>query len=572
MNKNIYKICIILTGILCQLSCSNDFEKVPVEEFTKDFVFSKTDSIGEKAKQYLNGIYYTLPNGHNRVGGDYLDAATDDAISSALGQTDVANLATGNYSSMVRIGSDMRWAEYYTAIRQVNTFVNNIDVVPLKMTFNGGQPMNRAWKSEARFVRAFQYFELIKRYGGVPIVPDHELTLEDDLELKRNTFEECVNYIVSELDAIKDSLRTAPVDNPQVDAHVVTKGAALALKSRVLLYAASPLFNGGNIDAQNPLTGYTNYDNSRWALAAKAAREFINELTYYNLESDFSDPFIIDGSREVIFYRAGGKNKNIEKNNAPIGFSSPNDSNGRTSPSQNLVEAFPMLDGKAIDAGSKYPYDASNQYANRDPRLDYTVLHNNSQWLKQNVQTFLGGNNNPNAGMQKTKTGYYMRKFMGHYENSSDYVDIRHDWVVFRYAEILLNFAEAENESMGATNDVYQMIKNLRKRAKIEAGTDGNYGLTEKLTKDDMRKIIQNERRIEMAFEEQRYWDVRRWKIANDVYSKPINGLAIVRAGGGFNYNTVPVLVPTFNEKRYLYPIPYSEVVKNKNMVQNPSW
>ena len=571
MKKILY---ISLLALVCGMfSCTSDYETVPVEQFTEDFVFSTTDSIGSKAKEFLNAIYSTMPNGINRVGGDYLDAAADDAISSSLGQTDVDNLAAGNFTSMTRIATDMTWGTNYQAIRRVNIFIRGIDRVPLKFTFNDNQPMNRAWKAEAKFIRALHYFELVKRYGGVPVVGDAVMDLDDDLQLPRKNFSECVDYIVGELDAIKDSLRVIPIPNAQADAHVVTKGAAMALKCRVLLYAASPLFNGGNIAPGNGLTGYTDNSQDRWKRAADAAREFITTQTGYNLQPNFVDAFITDGSPEVIFFRQGGRNKDLEKANAPIGYATPNDSRGRTSPSQNLVEAFPMLDGKAInDATSAYTYSVTNQYQNRDPRLSYTIFHDGSRWLNTTVQTYLGGKDNPNAAIQKTKTSYYMRKFMGHFEDTDDYQDTRHNWIMFRYAEILLNFAEAENEFSGPTNEVYQVITQLRARAGIEAGAGNLYGLTAGMSKEQMREAIHTERRIEMAFEEQRYWDIRRWKTAQAVYSQPVRGLQIVQVGGVKNYNTITVRTTTFNEARYLYPIPYSEVVKNGNMVQNPGW
>lgn len=571
MKKILY---ISLLALVCSMfSCTSDYETVPVEQFTEDLVFSRTDSIGSKAKEFLNAIYSTMPNGINRVGGDYLDAATDDAISSSLGQTDVDNLAAGNFTSMTRIATDMTWGTNYQAIRRVNIFIRGIDRVPLKFKFNDNQPMNRAWKAEAKFIRALHYFELVKRYGGVPVVGDAVMDLEDDIELPRKNFSECVEYIVGELDAIKDSLRVIPIANAQADAHVVTKGAAMALKCRVLLYAASPLFNGGNIAQGNELTGYTDNSQERWKRAADAAREFITTQTGYNLQPNFVDAFITDGSPEVIFFRQGGRNKDLEKANAPIGYATPNDSRGRTSPSQNLVEAFPMLDGKAInDATSAYNYDVTNQYANRDPRLNYTIFHDGSRWLNTTVQTYVGGKDNPNAAIQKTKTSYYMRKFMGRFEDTDDYQDTRHNWIMFRYAEILLNFAEAENEFSGPTNEVYQVLTQLRARAGIEAGANNLYGLTAGMSKEQMREAIHTERRIEMAFEEQRYWDIRRWKTAQAVYSQPVRGLQIVQVGGTKNYNTITVRTTTFNEARYLYPIPYSEVVKNGNMVQNPGW
>lgn len=211
-------------------------------------------------------------------------------------------------------------------------------------------------------------------------------------------------------------------------------------------------------------------------------------------------------------------------------------------------------------------------YANRDPRLDKTILHNGSQWLNSTLETFQEGANNPIGATQKTKTSYYMRKFMGPFENQTNYFDVRHNWISFRYAEVLLNFAEASNEYAGPSAEVYQVIKDLRERAGIEAGDDGMYGLNTGMSTLEMRKIIQNERRIELAFEEHRFWDIRRWKIAEEVFSKPLNGLIIIKSAGIMNANLVPVFSDSFEVKRYLYPIPYSEVIKNGNMVQNPGW
>ncbi|MFV0591827.1 MAG: RagB/SusD family nutrient uptake outer membrane protein [Draconibacterium sp.] len=573
MKINKYILMLGVAWALLNTSCTNDYEDVPLEQFTLDFVFSETDSLGGQAYQYLNSVYSYMLNGHNRVGGDYLDAATDDAISSSLTENDVYKLATGQYTAASTIGSDMRWSQYYAGIRTATTFITNIDRVPLMDTFNDGQPLNRAWKSEARFIRALQYFELIKRYGGVPLLGDHVYQLGEDLELPRNSFEDCVDYIVSELDAIKDSLRTAPITDLSTKGHAVTREAAMALKARVLLYAASPLFNGGNIDVANALTGYTDYSAERWKQAADAAKYFIDNYTFHHLLGEFDKVFIEDANPEIIFFRQGGNNKSIETANGPVGFSSQNLGNGRTSPSQNLVDAFPMLDGKSIsDTSSAYRYSPSNMYENRDPRLKKTVLYNGASWLNTTLETFQDGVSNPAGATQKTKTSYYLRKFMGPFENQANYYDVRHNWISFRYAEVLLNFAEAQNEYAGPGDDVYQAIKDLRARAGIEAGTDGMYGLKTGMSKDEMRTAIQNERRIELAFEEHRYWDIRRWKIAEDILANPVEGLVIINSSGTMIPNFVDVLTPVFRERQYLYPIPYSEVIKNRNMVQNPGW
>jgi len=568
-----------LASILSLSSC-NDYEDVPIERFTIDYVFSRTDSMGTKAKQYLTNIYAIMPSGHNRIGNEYLDVASDDGIS-VQNSTDVYKLQIGRYTANDRISSDMIWGTYYNGIRKCNTFIQNIDIVPLKDTFNNGISLNRAWKAEARFLRAFFYFELIKRYGGVPMVNDiYELGA--DMELPRNTFEECVDFILDEVEAIKDSLRTVPIANTGSDGHVVTKEAVMAFKSRVLLYAASPLFNGETLKQGDPLLGYTDYTTDRWKKAADAAKWFID--TYgpdgedkYKLTSDFLDLFLNyyqDDFKELIFYRSGGNNKDLEKNSGPVGFSGNNLGTGRNSPTQDLVDAFPMKDGRSIqEAIETGDYSDENMYKDRDPRLEYTVLHNGSLWLTTNITTYEGGTNKPSNLAVKTVTSYYLRKFLGKWETKTQYDDVLHVWVMFRYAEILLNFAEAQNEYAGPSDEVYQAIKDIRQRAGIMAGDDGMYGLKKNMNKDQMREIIRNERRIEMAFEEHRYWDIRRWKIAGKVFEKPLQGLVIVRSSGINEVNRVDVVTVNFNEKKnYLYPIPYTEVIKNKQMIQNPEW
>lgn len=580
--------------VLAATSC-DEYEAVPIERFTEDYVFSTTDSLGRNAQKYLNAIYYALQNGHNRVGGDYLDAASDDAITSAISENDIQRLAAGQYTASNRVGAgrdvpnritgDMDWGGYYTSIRQAITFINNIDKVPLMMSYTNADglkaPLNRAWKSEARFLKAYFYFELVKRYGGVPILRDDApYELGEDMELPRNTFEYCINYIVSELDAVKDRLRTVNSLDAASEGHVVTAGAAMALKSRVLLYAASPLFNERPIEPGNELVGYAAYDQLRWKDAADAARWFID--TYQDLyalstvEPRFASVFLdyySSTNKEIIFAQQGDRNRGVETNNGPIGFTGNNQSRGRTSPTQNLVDAFPMKDGKAIDdPTSAYTYAEQTMYANRDPRLNYTVMHNDSRWLNTNLETFITGKNNPDQTAQTTKTSYYLRKFMGNFEETDNYDDALHLWIMFRYAEILLNFAEAENEYAGPTTEVYKAITDLRSRAGIDPGADQRYGLKENMTQAEMRKVIRNERRIEMAFEEQRYWDIRRWRMAEDVFANPLYGLQITKSSGVLNYARIPVAEYSFENKRYFYPIPYSEVIKNSNMKQNPGW
>ncbi|WP_224069830.1 RagB/SusD family nutrient uptake outer membrane protein [Arachidicoccus terrestris] len=560
-------------------SCAKDYEQIPLgQQQTRDLIFDVHDSAGVYAIRFLNEVYNdALVSGHNRLsGGDYLDEATDDGLSSATSLSAVQKIADGAYTS-TDPGADDNWARSYQAIRSATVFITNIDRVPLIEKLPDGRPAKTAYKAEARFLRAWTYFELIRRYGGVPLLGDKVYELTDDMELPRNSFKECVDYIVSELDKAADSLRSQKIVNSTSYGRI-TKEAAMAVKAKVLLYAASPLFNGGNIDPSNPLTGYTGFDKNRWKLAADAAKKVI-DLHYYSLMEEFPKVFStqnmpVGPNTENIFWRQNGYNQNIEKTNGPVGYTSAG-GNGRVSPSQNLVDAFPMLNGLSTTDGTS-GYDRANPYMGRDPRLKWTVFYNDQQWLNRHVELFEGGLDRPGGNVQQTKTGYYLRKFMGDFENAANglYSNTLHDWIFIRYAGILLDYAEAINELEGPTAEVFQVLYELRKRAGIDPGSEGHYGLDPNMDQTDMRGAIQNERRIEMAFEEQRFWDIRRWKIAEKLYSQPVGGMDIQRTGNGqVFYNPVDVYSPSFTApKMYLYPIPYTEVIKDEKMEQNPGW
>ncbi|RYF25735.1 MAG: RagB/SusD family nutrient uptake outer membrane protein [Flavobacteriales bacterium] len=548
-----------LVGVL--FSCKSDLETEPIELQTLDQVFNSKDSAGVNAERFLIDIYTRLPRNLNRVGDDYLDASTDDAISSNPANVSVTQLALGTNTSDNY--QDNQWANNYAGIRQVNIFVNNIDKVPLKGKLPNGTGFNVVWKSEARFLRALYYFELVKRHAGVPLMGDKVYQLGDDVELARNTFEECINYIVSECDAIKNTLRTNPFDIGFIERP--TKGAALALKARALLYAASPLYNGENIDPSNALTGYTSFSADRWQKAEQAALEVI-ELSQFELVADFKSIFYTQGSRERIFSRQGSNNTSVETNNGPVGYS-VSLNNGRTSPTQELVDAFGMANGLPITDPAA-GYQVNNPYAGRDPRFYATIFHNGSQWLGRPVQTYEGGADKPGGSKQQTRTGYYARKFMGDFENQAKYAEVSRDFVLFRYAEVLLNYAEARNEYLTAPDsEVYQQVELIRQRAGLNP-----YQLPAGLTKTQMRDIIHNERRKELAFEEHRFYDVRRWKQAETEFTKQVHAMVIYQTGTGTIYQKVPVLQLGFTKKMYLAPIPFSEVVKNRKMVQNPGW
>ena len=547
------------------VACNKSLNELPLEKYTEDYVFDPRDSVGTNVEQVLNDIYSILPNGFNRIGVNFLDAATDDAISSLYNQG-VENIAQSKINSATPHPDDA-WAKNFTGIYKASLFLKNVSVVPIPQKIP-------YWKGEARFLRSIFYFELLKRYGGVPLLGDSIYSYTDNLQLKRASFEDCVNYIVKECDSIKSMVRQEPLST--TDWGRISNGAVLALKARVLLYAASPLYNGGAAAGataeQKRLASYITYDATRWATAAQAARDVIN-LGKYALDPTFNNVFINRRGTENILSYLRGTTTDIEVNNGPVGFRTGTTGNGYTSPTQDLVEAYPMLDGTPITASATY--SLQNQYVNRDPRLANTVLYNGVKWLNRNLEMFEGGLDKPNLGnLTQTRTGYYLRKFMGNLTTATSITAQNHNFCIFRYAEILLDFAEAQNEVAGPTTEVYQVLKDIRKRAGITIGTNTLYGLKANMTKDEMRTAIKLERRLELTFEEQRYWDLRRWKDAETALNKNLTGLIITKDAttGTVTYQKNNVLQTVFTTPMYLYPIPFTELMKNQQLIQNYGW
>lgn len=571
MYKNITFFLLAVCLIGNMTACKKDVEDRKADAIMNDLVWDQSDSLGTVAQYFVDNLYNYLPNGFNRIDGDYLDAATDDAVPSRNG-TLVSYFTNGRVSALN--SPDPYFSNAYAGIRRVNILLKNLPKISLKND-PAYADTKRYWEAEGRFIRAMCYWELIKRYGGMPLIGDAVFTLEDNLELPRNNFEDCVNYIVAECDAIKDNLRPDLMSTN--DWGRIGKGAVLALKSRVLLYAASPLYNGGGMENSatlKKLNGYLEYKEDRWLLAANAAKDVL-DISAFKLEPEFRNVFSTLRTAEVMLATQRGKTTDVENNNAPIGFNSSTlTSKGYTSPTQELVNAFPMNNGKAIDeTGSGYKPEAP--YTNRDSRLQFTVFCDGNRWVSRNVETFNGGRDRPGGTAIQTKTGYYARKFMGYFDNPSStftaYSAQSHNFIIFRRAEQLLNYAEALNE-LGRTSEAYAPLIELRKRAKIVAGADNLYGLKSAMTPEAMRVIIQNERRIELAFEEHRFWDVRRWKLADVLFNGKLHGMRIVKAGTVSQYTVEEVADIKFTNRLYRMPIPYSEISKNKNLLQNEGW
>lgn len=537
-----------------------------------DFLDREEDSFIDKTatfdsynrtKQYLTYAYSLLPEGLNRFsGGALLGAATDDACF-AIESSNIQQFNNGSWNALNN--PDNVWDRYFAGIAKCCTLLENSNHVNLdisrldpakRVEYENNLKDIRMWRAEAHFLRAYFNFELLKRYGPIPIIKSTLDINKDYSDTPRPTMKEVVEFIANDCDMAADSLELTPWRNMNDAFGRATKGAALALKSRLLLYAASPLYvDFGDIDEANKPS-----DATLWKAAADAAKAVI-DLNQYALAPAYDDLFKNDfQNKEYIFVRRYPSNSDFEKSNFPVSYGGK----GGTNPSQNLIDDYEMLDGTAFDWSD--PVKAAHPFENRDERLLATVLMNGVLFKGKRIATYPGGADampNPNA----TKTGYYLRKFLNENVNiqtggGSD----GHVVPLFRLAEIYLNYAEALNEYDPTNPDIAVYLNKIRERVSLPDVPSG-------LTQEQMRTLIHHERRVELAFEEHRFWDVRRWKVASSTLGAPVKGVKITQDdAGNFTYSPVQVEQRVFQPKMYWYPIPQSEVLKLHHWEQNKGW
>ncbi len=367
-----------------------------------------------------------------------------------------------------------------------------------------------------------------------------------------------MNQIVKDCDEAAASL---PVASAPADLGRATKAAALAVKARVLLYFASPLNNAGNTA-------------SRWVAAAAAAKAVMAfgpppGSGEYGLYPDYYKTFIDKiGNKEIIFARKF-QNPSINpsdgaRNKWYMSVPGVNDGAwGGFSPTQNLVDAYEMKNGKPITDGTS-GYDPQSPYTNRDSRLDKSVLHQGSLYKSGIViETYRGGNTNNTNRLDSSKTGYGLLKMI----DTSKYGangDADNDWIFIRYAEVLLNYAEAQNEAAGPDASVQDAINQVRARSgQPPVGA---------LSQNDMRDRIRNERRVELSFEEHRFFDVRRWKLGSTYFKDPVRKVQISKVGATLIYSYPKWEDRDYKEFQNFLPIPQSEIDRNGKLVQNTGY
>ena len=452
------------------------------------------------------------------------------------------------------------YKNYYEGIRAANFFLDyvadgkgeellaqNRNLVTDKVNYERDL-LSLAWyKAEAHIAKAYYYAELAKMYGGVPIVESFE---NDGTMISRSTYDEVVAYIVKEIDDHKAELAVNWNDYTEREGRF-TLGAALAIKARVLLYAASPLHNESN-------------DVTKWEAAAAAANDLLtNTDLSYSLDANYGSYFVGGApltSPETIYAVRRAQSNSMETNNYPI--ATQGGKSGAT-PTHNLVAAYEYI-------GTP---DPTNPYANRDPRLSASIVTNGSTWNGRIIDQSAGGSDDM-ARANASRTGYYLKKFLTDGLNLTQGQTAQHNWVAYRWAEVLLNYAEAMNEAYGP--DAVPTGYAMSARQALQQVRDRASSKLPKVTassKEDFREAVKHERRIELAFEDHRYWDLLRWKDAMDILNRPVLGVKVTKNDEGWDYEVAEVATRTFYEKNYYLPFLRSEIENSNNTLeQNPNY
>lgn len=532
-------------------------------DYDKEGIFSSYT----RAKQMVTNIYSYLPSDFCQTEGGMLDAATDDAVH-IYTNSKLNRMNNGTWSPSHTV-NDV-WGHYYEGIRAANLYLAeaaNLDFSEWKHTDNYEDIMKdfKNYPYEVRFLRAYYYFELMRRYKNVPLVLK-VLKREEANSVEQADYATVAAFIVKECAEIAAEL---PVDYSSFHSKEygrITKGAALALKSRVLLYMASPLYS----EIQ---------DAGKWKEAAKAAYEVIDpgNALGYTIQKGFRDLYLHEnaGRKDIIMYRPVGETGSFESANFPMGIEGGSTT---TCPTQNLMEAFEFK----LPDGKYHPFDwnvlenQKNPYENRDPRMEMTLVRNGQKWLKETMEIWEGGANGQPI-VNSTATGYYLCKYVNHnisFAAGSKTTKMLHNWVLFNYSEILLNYAEAMVNATGnpAYTDAELPLSAVAAVNIIRSREDvGMPAIADDVAPEEFLKIVKNERRVELAFEGHRFWDVRRWKELDK--TAEIYGVKVVKdAAGEFKYTKFLYEKRPVSDKMYFFPISDRELHNNPNLKQNENW
>ncbi len=549
-------ICFGVAFLAALSSCTDEMNYHEYTNYDKTYVFTDFD----RTSQFVNNIYSYLDD--DLPSTSSLASACDEA-EMAITWSSVFDYTNGGWSA---INSKSIWG-VYSGIRAANYFLkegSDLDFYDLRFTIDYEAQMKRynRYQYEVRLLRAYYYFRLVRAYGDVPFTTD-VLTEEQANTMSRTSADAVFDFIISECDAVAPELPTtytglsddaASGDSP--DNGRVTRGAALALKARAALYRASKLFNTAD-------------DKSLWLAAAKASQDVIIYTKENGIKlGAYTDIWGPDNykAKEMLFVRRIGDTNSPEYYNYPAGMENAQSGN---CPTQTLVDAYEMKNGGVPDE--------NNPYAGRDPRLKMTIACNGDKWPNANanpLEMYAGGRNGlPVANA--TPTGYYLKKYL------DGSIDIsagngtggkRHSWVVFRLGEFYLDYAEAIFRYTGSANQTaaglnltaVEAVNVVRARTGVDMP-----GFPSSISADEFWTRYKNERMVELAFEQHRFWDVRRWKEGGFT---SIKRMTITKNDDDtFSYHPTTKAL-TWDDKMYLFPIPQSECLKNPNLTQNPGW
>ena len=607
--KKIFLIAIVSFLIFGTWSCEKGYlDQVPQDRTTIEQVFAHKNTVDN----FLANVYSYVRDeasqryiGGSTSGGPWTGASDEAEYDWSFVFSNYMNV--GSWGPTSGVVNDF-WAGYYTGIRSATYFMKHVgECKEITNQPNGAQLLAR-YIGEARALRAYYYYNLVKVFGPVPIIGDDVIAPDaplSDVQLARSPYDSCIAYIASEFDKaavdISDDLFSPSVDNGRM-----TRSVVMAYKEEMLLIAASPLYNGNTDYAsfKNPDgTQLINQqaDPSKWAKAAAAAKAFIDAFVpgRFDLfwETDGSgnlDPYAscrdvmyTDWNKEWIFAKVNADPGTRQYEGTPYhsGSDGAIRGSGGLGATQQMVDAYFMDNGLSItDPGSGYvengfsssdgKYTTAgtyNMWVNREPRFYVGITYNGRIWLNTTTssgivttETYYNGNSGKRVGGNDySPTGYIVRKNI-----TQSYANNNRAWVMFRLAKIYLDYAEALNESAPGDADIAKYVNLIRERAGIPALPTG-------LSQDQMRTAIRKERRVELAFENARYFDTRRWKIAEQTDGGPFYGMDI-NAGNSVDdpafYKRIVFENRVFQMKHYLWPIPQQEVNVDKNLVQNTGW
>ena len=535
----------MLIMIMGLISCEDYLEVAPKSQVADTNVFTETD----QADLFLNSVYSGLPSVINRF--DPWENWSDDAMDGINASVSRNTYAISAYTPD---NAETMWGQY-NEIRKANLFIEKVE----------GSELSNDWKvlrlAEARLLRAYFYAQLWTWHGGVPIIVEvlDQAEQGDGIFRERASAQETFEFITGELGAIAGDLPLIAEQDGRI-----TRGAALTLKGWCELFNASPLYN-------------TNNDKTKWALAA-ATNKMVIDLNTYDLFPDYGSLFYEENNYNIETILAkphiGGTaiGRSTEGYAGPTYSGGSGTSYGMLNPTQDIVDEYAMNNGLVItDPNSGY--DPQNPYENREARFYQSIVYDGSMWNGFVYYSRLGVEslNELDLGTvtSASNTGYAFRKGLKEeYASNGNNRLSSANSILFRYAEVLLSYAEAQNEAVGPDASVYDAINKVRERSELPP-------LSENLSQDDMRIAIRRERRVELAFEERRWYDLIRLKIAEENLNGSLRAMKIEEINGELNYEVISAPGGErvfYADRNYLLPIPQSAMDRNKNLIQNPNY